>query len=618
MNLKLDDLKLEHDPKSRTGVPAADVPRADPTPVWFVVASYIGFPLTSLVLVLAALQITSIDDVTHAPLLNYHDGDALLIVPIVKDLVEHGSHWTNERMGAPGTFQLYDFPIIDYVHFFGLWVLGKLTGSYVIAFNGYFLLTYPLTTLTTLAVFRRFGFSLPAGGAAGLLYAFLCYHAVRAQSHYFLSAYWVVPLSLFVVLRVAGGTPPLTEVREGRLRWALHWRSGLGAIGIAILSALAGAYYAFFTCLLLGFASVYGSIMARSWKPALVSVVLLGALSAAGVAAHIPTYEYQALHGKNKLPTERQPNEAEYFGLKVAPLFLPPDHRLEAVRRQVAKYDDGRPLPSENNAACLGLVGGIGVLVAGIIVLLPGGHRWPYGPLGSLILFAILFATIGGLGAIFNFFVTPQVRAYSRMSVFIAFLGLFAALWPLDRWLGAVRGLRWVVFVPLGVLGVLEETPRTWFSAEMVKPRERNAAQFDMDAAFFAQVEEVVPGGMVFVLPHLYYPENILRYRMTSAYGFATGYLHTRTVRWSFGSMRGREINQWQEETAALPVPEMTRRLVAAGFDAVCVDTFGYPEAEGKNLVAELTALCGPPRATQADGSRMLFDLRPLRQRTAQ
>ena len=135
-------------------------------------------------------------ELTAAPLLHYDEGDALLTLPMIKDAVERGNHWRNDRMGAPGAFQLYDFPVIDHLHFAGLWLVGRFTGSYLTAFNVYFLLTYPLTALTTLVAFRRFGYSLAAGGAGGLLYAFLHAHAARGQEHYFLSAYWVVPLSL--------------------------------------------------------------------------------------------------------------------------------------------------------------------------------------------------------------------------------------------------------------------------------------------------------------------------------------------------------------------------------------------------------------------------------------
>lgn len=594
----------------------ADTSEPKPEPWGLVLAAYVLFPLVSLAIALVGLRVTSADQLAAAPLVNYHDGDTLLILPMVKDAVERANIWHNTRLGAPGEFQLYDFPVIDHLHFAGLWVVGLFTGSYVTAFNVYFVLTYPLATLTTLGVFRRFGFSLPAAGVGGLLYAFLHYHATRSQAHYFLSAYWVIPLSLYVVLQTARGEPPLTEKRDGQLRWAF-WRWGsLAAVVIALMSALAGAYYGFFTCALLAFASVYGSVAVKSWKPALAGGLLVGVIWAGGIAAHAPSILFHLEHGPNSVPTRRMPIEAEMFGLKLADMLLPHvNHQCPVLAKLAAKYHEGRPLPSENIMAPMGFVIAAGIVGVGVMFMLPRERRWPYGPLGALVIFALLLGTVGGLGALFNFFVTAQIRAYSRISVFIAFFGLFASFWRLDTWFARWPLARWVFFLLLAPVCIVDQTPRPWFREEIVHMRERNAAQFASDHEFFAGVEEVLPNGTVFALPHIPYPEGVMRHRMSSAYRFAAGYLHTKTVRWSFGAMREREINRWQEQVAAEPLPRMLPRLLESGFDAVCVDVYGYPEDEGKKLVAELTALCGPPVASQADGSRILFDLRPLRTR---
>jgi hypothetical protein len=598
------------------GEPPSAAPRAPRDRAGWVAAAYIGFPLIALAVALTGLRVTSVDQVTAAPLLHYDEGDALLTLPMIKDAVERADHWRNDRMGAPGAFQLYDFPVIDHLHFAGLWLVGQFTGSYLTAYNVYFLLTYPLTALTTLVVFRRFGYSLAAGGAGGLLYAFLHYHAARGQAHYFLSAYWVVPLSLMLVLRVCRGEPPLTEARAGQLRWAVGRREVVATLAIAVLTALGGAYYAFFTCALLAFAGVYGSLAARSWKPAVAATVLLGVVSAAGVAAHAPAVAYQAAHGRNPAPTKRLAHEAELYGLTLGHLFVPQiDHQSSALGALGTEYHlDGRPLPTEKHTSTLGVVASAGVIGAGATVLLPAARRWPFGPLGALIVFSVLFATVGGLGALFNFVLTAQIRAYCRLSVFIAFFGLCASVWALDRWLAAWPVVRAIVFAIITALGVLDQTPRPWFRPEMTVRREQIADRFASDREFFARVEATVPGEMVFGLPHLTYPSDLRQHRMPSPCQFAAGYLHTRTVKWSYGTMQEREVNRWNLEAAAEPVPLMAQRLKARGFAAVCVDARGYPEAEGAKLLADLTTVCGPPCARHADGSRVLFDLRGSQQ----
>jgi len=42
--------------------------------------------------------------------------------------------------------------------------------------------------------------------------------------------------------------------------------------------------------------------------------------------------------------------------------------------------------------------------------------------LASLALFAVLLGTLGGVGSLIGHLVTPQVRAYNRISIYIAFL----------------------------------------------------------------------------------------------------------------------------------------------------------------------------------------------------
>src|SRR5262245_25314256 len=89
---------------------------------WERFAWYGGSALLSLLLVCVGLRLDRAD--LRAPF--YYDLDALLMLPLVKATVEYGfgGHWHNEKMGAPGEMELYDFPVIDHLHFFIIWVLG--------------------------------------------------------------------------------------------------------------------------------------------------------------------------------------------------------------------------------------------------------------------------------------------------------------------------------------------------------------------------------------------------------------------------------------------------------------------------------------------------------------
>ena len=204
---------------------------------------------------------------------------------------------------------------------------------------------------------------------------------------------------------------------------------------IAAATASAGAYYAFFACALLLLAGCYGWVATGTWRALASAGLVVAVIVAAGVANHAPTFPYQYHFGHNSTPTARVPEEAEEYGLKMTHLFLPvAEHHSRALATLRSIHDsDIRQLQTENTDATLGVVGSAGLLVLLAVALLPVRRAWLLGPLSGLAVFAVLLGTIGGLGALFNLLVTPQVRCYNRISVFVAFLGLTAACWLIDR-----------------------------------------------------------------------------------------------------------------------------------------------------------------------------------------
>jgi hypothetical protein len=71
------------------------------------------------------------------------------------------------------------------------------------------------------------------------------------------------------------------------------------------------------------------------------------------------------------------------------------------------------------------------------------------------------------------------------------------------------------------------------------------------------------------------------------------GYLHSKSLRWSTGGIRGRS-GEWQWPAAKLRTSTLVRGLSALGFAAVMVDRRGYADY-GAHRVAVLNRLLGPP-----------------------
>ena len=95
------------------------------------------------------------------------------------------------------------------------------------------------------------------------------------------------------------------------------------------------------------------------------------------------------------------------------------------------------PLEGENTLSRLGFVGTVGFV--GLLVLL----FWPsaatrfsagaaLGGASRLTLAALLLATIGGFGSLVALLVTPEIRAYNRITPFIVFFSLTAVAVAID------------------------------------------------------------------------------------------------------------------------------------------------------------------------------------------
>jgi phosphoglycerol transferase len=508
-------------------------------------------------------------------------GDAGAFAMIVKTVVDEGWYWSNSHLGAPGVFTMFDFPIADGFHLFVFKVMSWVTSQWAVLFNLYYLLGFPLITLAALAVFRHFRVSYLPALAGSLLYAFLPSHLLKGQLHYFLDIFYQVPLAILVALWLCAPDPPLA--RDPARRWwpglELRRRRSLAALGICVLTAGTGMYYAFFAGLLMLTAGIWASIERRRAANAVVAAVLTGVLVVGLGVQALPSALYHRRHGPNPAVANRQPIEAEMYALKITDLLLPVQgHRYSRLRSIKERYDSYAPFPGEVATTSLGLVGSAGFLALLAMVL----FRWrpgvfaqePLGRIAGLNAFAVLFATFGGFGSLFALVVTPQIRTYSRMHVFIAFFALFAVVVFME----SIRRkhARLGMFLPFLVLGCGLFDQVTPAVARSYQESER---RYTVDDQFVRQIESVLPAGsMVFELPYMTFPEaGSVLYMMD--YDPVRYYFHTRSLRWSYPAMAGRPEAAWVKATSQLPAPEMVAELRRAGFRGVVVDVAGYTES---------------------------------------
>ena len=329
-----------------------------------------------------------------------YDGDSLLMQTIVQTALEQPWYLATPRLGAPDGQAMYDYPCADTLDILLVKLIGIFERRPAVAFNLVYLLTYPLAALAMLYAARRLGLGWTAAVAAGVLFAFLPYHALRGQRHFFLTTYFPVPFLVTVVVEIAMGRLPFfPEGEDGRTRFRLTDGRTVRAAVTALVCGAANPYYGFFALLLLPVAGLVDLLTRRRGRGMLSAALVAGLLAASVTANTLPSLVYLARHGPNPTAHARSAEEAELYCLKFTQLLLPaPEHRSEWGRWLRAAYrPENRPLENENTSAALGVVGAAGFLGLLAVLLAPRPTRPPrVTALAQMNLAAFLFGTFGG------------------------------------------------------------------------------------------------------------------------------------------------------------------------------------------------------------------------------
>jgi phosphoglycerol transferase len=547
---------------------------------------------------------------THVPLFGA-DGDGAFFLAAVKDVVEHGWFVSNPDLGAPFGQSSFDFAAMfgDLAHYGIVKVLALIFGDGVVVFNAFFLLCFPLIAVVAYGVLRDLGATRPVALVAGVLYAFMPYHLLRNQPHLFLSAYYAVPLAVWLVVSIVEGR----TLVQRRLS-----RRTLTTIGVCLLVGAASDYYAVFALLVLLAVVPLAALAWRSRRMALQGGVVTGIVLASLLACHSPSIVHAIVEGPNQLVGKRTAAESELFGLKLTHLVMPrPGHRVGVMSRRATIYAQQAPMPSEGFSPSLGVVGTIG-LAGAIFVLLVTGlggreaslRRRRVAAAGATALVCFVIGTIGGVSALIAYELTPQVRGWNRLSIVIAFAALLAVALALtalfERWRARGRS-PWVfgaVLAAVGIGGLLDQT-----SPGDAPNYASIAASWNETGNFVHAVQTRLPAGAeILQLPYMPYPESGRIWGMED-YAHMKGYLHSSRLKWSYGAMKGRP-SDWHDNGEVLGPVGLATAAMIAGFSGVEVDRKGYPD-KGAAATTALGQFVGAGHSvSSASGRLRFFDLR--------
>jgi phosphoglycerol transferase len=550
---------------------------------------------------------------THFPWSNF---DVSQFLAYFKTVIEGG--WINriDHLGAPGTLESYSFPFAFFpILMFGIakFISIFVDGSLGKTINFLYLLSFFSASLFSFAVLRIY-LSFSIALTLSILFAFIPYHfqtGIMFPEHGMNYGH-IVPLSILIAIWLAQGDFFDCQITESATITRLKKRKVAIALLIASITAMSNTYYPFFSVLLWVTAGLLALFnQPRNLKiPSLWMTASLLVSTGTSLLLLVTPVIWHRLHHPSPVSAfVRNWRDSEFWGLKITQLYLPiQQHYLPLFANFAQKYGP-YPYAHVNVSVALGLVGAIGftsLIAAFFIEKLPLQRADLFKTLACLNLAAVLFATIAGYGTLFALAITPEIRALYRISPYISFFAFFAVGLLLQECFSRFSSFkldstktvlnRILILGIITILGVADQT------GYLAIPQYSDIKQtYSAHSIFFRDLEAQLPtNAMVFQLPYEQYPEGgKLNYenRWMANESFIP-YLHTKTLRWSFGAISGLAIAEWAKKTAALPPQEMTRELCNAKFAAILLDKEQFPTQQQAQILSD----------TLTKESRLIFE----------
>jgi phosphoglycerol transferase len=571
---------------------------------------YTGAALLGLILAIVSLKLWRAD--LSTPLYYAFGGDGLWQAALAKNLSQGGTSGWFPRLAAPLGAAVHDFPTLSSLQITIERIFLLITGRPNLALNLLFIFSFPATMVTGVFALRRLAVPASVAFPLAAAYTILPARFDRNEGHLFFATYWMLPLCVLLCVLIARGDVQM--VVPGTRR---PTRFAIFGIVVALLVGADNEYHAAFVIAVLAMAAALGYLRSRRIQivafSGLVAVLIIGAV----FAELVPTFVYQVENGPNGAAFQRYPEESMTYGLHIAELVLPiHGHRLPVFAHKRAYYDERSGLGgNESSWSSFGIIGTLGffallaVLLLRIRVAIPADIE----TLAVFNLWAVLIATVGGFGTLFNFYVRPEIRAYNRISTLLAFicvagLALIVTAWLRRRnraypmWLGAATVVATIAFA------LWDQT-----SPLMGPPYEADTTLYQNDATFTTAMESALPpGSAVYELPWVRFPESPPVVQLTAEDLFRP-YIHANNLRFSYGAVDGRDPAPWQQLIGTLTPAEIIKNAVAGGFSGIIVFRKGYADG-GAAVESALRSMLGDP-IVSPDGTLAFYSMEQLRER---
>lgn len=554
--------------------------------------------------------------------------DSILQATFIKTIIESNWIFSNARLGAPFGSTFFDFSGSDGAMLLLIKFFTLFSSDPTLILNVFYASSFILVFACAYNVFLRFDFDPIWATTAAFIYTCLPYHFLRGTNHLYLSNYFIVPLLIWSALRIYPGDK--NDLKGNMLMWRWYY------IPILLVAGSAGVYYAFFGIVLIFITGLIGSLEKKSWIHLRNSAVAI-AIIVSGVLINLgPSMVHNWIEGKNPEVASRSPIESEIYGLRAAQLMLPIwGHQNPGVAAFARKYHDSVKPITEAHSSALGLIASAGFILLLAILLLgktiTDDKRLEI--LAKLNFTLFSFAVVGGLGVIFAFVITPQLRGTNRASIYIAFisiLALFLFLKSRSLFLPKIfknfRGGKYIVALSLMLLALYDQLPagtrvatgssdiyllKQLFPTIYAQRNAQNSKASNIQFKdFVSRIEKnISPSGMIYVMPYVPFPESPPLYE-EGYNALMRPYYYSSHARWSYGSMKGRLGDAWLKTVETLSLKAKVEALQKSGFEGIYIERKAYKD-HGVALELDLRSLIGGEIVESTDRNQVFYRLIP-------
>ena len=531
----------------------------------------------------------------HTPLV--FSGDASLFLMQSKSTVDNGWWWSNRWLGAPFVFDERAFPVNTNVDQAVVFLTSRFVRDPIGVVTITWVLMVMLSGMGASCCMQRLGVSKLSAVVAGTLFA-VCPFALYRNIDHFCLVIYLVPFPSTVALLLASGVVP------DRRDWWL--------LGALVLLGFNYIYYAFFACFCLGAAALVGTITYGNRRILWIGIACVALVASCTVVNLAPSLKSWRDHGTPIVLPHKVPAQAETYGLTIRHLISPVfNHPFPPFRRWAdSESAAGFSVQNEGVTSRLGIVGAIGFLSLLLGIFVPGRlNESPFGGVlvgaSRLTVAALLLSTVGGFGSVFSFLVTPEIRAYNRISPFIEFFALTAVAIAIDA--VPVKGrARTLAAIGVFVIGLVDQGQA---SLPIRVAYQRNAIEIRALDNLVASMTRALPrAAMVFQLPIMNFlnePEGRMK-----PYDHFKPYLVSLGLRWSYPALSN-EQSLWQQAIAQIDLDQLPGQLAAEGFAGILVDRYGYDDNGAAVDSAWRAGHLGEHVIAQTD-RYLAFDIRSL------